>query len=149
MSKPHKPCCPRDGNALEPIEKNGGQAMGCRMCGGLWISKSQFDGRVDPETSRRLFHGASGRATDMRCPADGGLLFEFQVHGVLLDRCNHCGGLWFDAGELRAVLGPVVLGAREIQKRRDSPYLDDSPWWMEVPGAGELVVGLIALIFSP
>jgi len=122
--------------------------MGCRLCGGLWITKCQLDGRVDPETSRRLFHGGGGRATQMRCPMDGGLLFEFNVNGVLLDRCNHCGGLWFDAGELRAVLGSVMLGERKIQPRKDCPYLSDPPWWTEVPGVGDVVIFVVDLVFS-
>lgn len=121
------------------------------MCGGLWVTKCQLDGRVDPATSRRLFHGGDGRATSMRCPTDGGLLFEFDVNGVLLDRCNHCGGLWFDAGELRAVLGAVRLGERETQPQK-TRYLDDAAdtsWWMDVPGVGEVVVHVLDFIFTP
>lgn len=47
------------------------------MCDGLWVTKSQLEGRIDPTTTRRLFHGDCGRATSMPCPLDGGLLFQF------------------------------------------------------------------------
>jgi len=141
--------CPRDGTKLEWIGESESQAMGCRLCGGLWIAKFQLDGRVDRATALRLFHGGIGRATSMRCPADGGLLFEFEVHGVLLDRCNHCGGIWFDAGELRAVLGTISLNNGRKPPTKNEPYLDEEPWWMSAPCAGDVILGILEFIFSP
>jgi Zn-finger nucleic acid-binding protein len=35
-------------------------------------------------------------------------MVAFQVGKVELDRCNFCKGLWFDGGELSAVLGKPV-----------------------------------------
>ena len=39
----------------------------------------------------------------MKCPKDGHDLTSSQVHGVTIETCSHCGGIWLDAGELEAV----------------------------------------------
>jgi ribosomal protein L37AE/L43A len=38
-----------------------------------------------------------------RCPKCGARLAERLFHGVTIDECAECGGLWLDRGELRAV----------------------------------------------
>lgn len=40
----------------------------------------------------------------MRCPKDGMELAEFEFRGIKLDRCGTCGGVWFDGGEMDAML---------------------------------------------
>ncbi len=46
-------------------------------------------------TAKNLAEGA------MNCPrCDGGKLSEITHDGVKIDRCNNCGGVWLDAGEL-------------------------------------------------
>lgn len=36
----------------------------------------------------------------MKCPKCGMDLKELEFHGVNVDQCAHCGGMFFDAGEL-------------------------------------------------
>jgi Zn-finger nucleic acid-binding protein len=39
--------------------------------------------------------------SSMQCPrCDGGTLTETKVDEVLIDRCDNCGGIWLDSGEL-------------------------------------------------
>ncbi|MEO6323521.1 MAG: zf-TFIIB domain-containing protein [Thermoanaerobaculia bacterium] len=52
------------------------------------------------------------RAHFMRCPKCGGDLKEIEAHGVKVDRCGECEGVFFDAGELDSVL------LQEPEKRR-------------------------------
>jgi hypothetical protein len=40
----------------------------------------------------------------MRCPKCGHALAEETLEGVTVDRCSHCEGIYFDAGELDQVL---------------------------------------------
>lgn len=40
----------------------------------------------------------------MRCPKCGQELQEERYHGVLVDRCTACRGIWFDAGEAEGLL---------------------------------------------
>ncbi|HEX6617701.1 MAG TPA: zf-TFIIB domain-containing protein [Gemmatimonadales bacterium] len=39
----------------------------------------------------------------MKCPKDGYDLVSSTYHGVQIETCPHCGGMWLDAGELEAV----------------------------------------------
>jgi predicted Zn-ribbon and HTH transcriptional regulator len=40
----------------------------------------------------------------MHCPKCGATLVEERYHGVQVDRCPECRGLWFDAGEAESLL---------------------------------------------
>jgi hypothetical protein len=40
------------------------------------------------------------RSHHMRCPKCGGHLGTADLHGVQIDQCPDCLGIWFDAGEL-------------------------------------------------
>jgi hypothetical protein len=57
---------------------------------------------------------AERRSHYMKCPKDGYDLESQQFHGVQVETCPHCGGLWLDAGELEAIRQhedrPGVLG---------------------------------------
>ncbi|HKU62051.1 MAG TPA: zf-TFIIB domain-containing protein, partial [Gemmatimonadales bacterium] len=39
----------------------------------------------------------------MKCPKDGHDLASSEYHGVQIETCPHCGGMWLDAGELAVV----------------------------------------------
>ncbi len=41
----------------------------------------------------------------MKCPKDGFDLESREFHGVVIETCPHCKGMWLDAGELDAVSG--------------------------------------------
>jgi uncharacterized protein len=40
----------------------------------------------------------------MKCPKDGHDLITESFHGVQVDRCNHCNGIWFDGGEVDTIM---------------------------------------------
>jgi len=40
----------------------------------------------------------------MKCPRDGYDLTSQGFHGVTVEICPHCGGMWLDAGELDVIL---------------------------------------------
>ena len=46
---------------------------------------------------------AERRSHYMKCPKDGHDLATSEYHGVQIETCPHCGGMWLDAGELEAV----------------------------------------------
>ena len=60
----------------------------------------------------------------MRCPKCGFVLRTEEYHGLEVDRCTKCAGVWFDAGEaeelldkehdsmFRSVFGAVLRGVR-------------------------------------
>jgi Zn-finger nucleic acid-binding protein len=46
---------------------------------------------------------AERRTHYMKCPKDGYDLASSTYHGVQIETCPHCGGMWLDAGEIEAV----------------------------------------------
>ena len=53
------------------------------------------------------------------CPRDRQQLKEKVLHGVQVDVCQHCDGVWLDAGEMEA-LAPSFVES-EVQKRYQLP----------------------------
>jgi hypothetical protein len=57
---------------------------------------------------RRAAEEAAAREAErqshyMKCPKDGYDLTSSAYHGVQIETCPHCGGMWLDAGEIEAV----------------------------------------------
>ena len=52
--------------------------------------------------SQELDQAAGG--TDLKCPKCGYDLITGEWHGIQIDQCTHCHGIWFDAGEAESVL---------------------------------------------
>jgi Transcription factor zinc-finger len=50
------------------------------------------------------------RAGEFRCPKCPGELHAYSFHNFILDKCNKCGGVWMDNGELEAVIRRVTRG---------------------------------------
>lgn len=47
---------------------------------------------------------AERKSHHMRCPKCGGPLLGEAFHGIQIDRCGECHGVWLDQGELEALL---------------------------------------------
>ena len=47
---------------------------------------------------------------EMHCPKCRGVLETYTFQGFTLDRCQNCGGIWMDKGELEGVLTKVARG---------------------------------------
>lgn len=63
------------------------------------------------------------RKPSITCPSCTGAMHEFQVGKIALDRCTFCRGLWFDGGELEALLGrrPSAKLAEGVDNSRRCP----------------------------
>ena len=73
-------------------------------------NEAEYFAREDAELLRKQREQAQAAAVDaerkshyMKCPKDGYDLASSEFHGVQIETCPHCGGMWFDAGELQAV----------------------------------------------
>ena len=44
-------------------------------------------------------------AAKNRCPRDGEVLAKHELHGVTVDVCSACEGMWLDKGELEVIAG--------------------------------------------
>jgi len=83
-------------------------------------NEGEYFAREDAELLRKQRERAHSAAVEaerkthyMKCPKDGYDLTSSESHGVPIETCPHCGGMWLYAGELEAVAHedrPTVLG---------------------------------------
>jgi uncharacterized protein len=73
-------------------------------------NEDEYFAKEDAELMRKQRERASAASAEaerkshyMKCPKDGHDLTSSQVHGVTIETCSHCGGIWLDAGELEAL----------------------------------------------
>lgn len=73
-------------------------------------NEDEYFAREDAELLRKQRERAQSAATEaerkthyMKCPKDGYDLTSSEYHGVQIETCPHCGGMWLDAGELDVV----------------------------------------------
>ena len=60
--------------------------------------------RQQRATAQKAAAEAERRSHYMKCPKCGYDLITGEWHGVQIDQCTHCHGLWFDAGEAEQLL---------------------------------------------
>jgi hypothetical protein len=52
----------------------------------------------------------------MKCPKCGGDLAEESFHGISVDRCTECHGVWFDTGEIESLIEKPDSAAGQFLK---------------------------------
>ena len=72
----------------------------CIRCGTK--TRGEYQGKPTCDRCRNELVLAMAEATEAKraCPADGQPLRKEIVHGVIIDRCTKCSGVWLDPGEL-------------------------------------------------
>jgi heat shock protein HtpX len=108
--------CPRCHETLVRAKLSGRELRACRACGGVWIGTQVFTELVRSVPHRliaaddkwpNLIGVGWNRVGPKRCPQCGMALGEAPVkgvEGVTVDRCMQCDGVWFDDGELAAIV---------------------------------------------
>jgi Zn-finger nucleic acid-binding protein len=78
--------------------------------------------RAKLDADRAAAQAAQQKAAHwMRCPKCGSQMKEVAFQGVMIDQCGTCGGVYFDAGEFRAM---------SASQRHGSPMLEKLFSWM-------------------
>jgi len=68
--------------------------------------------RSTPDAARAPIRGAERVGeTDRLCPGCGAALARYRLHGIELDGCPVCGGVWFDRDELRTLKDRIDRGS--------------------------------------
>ncbi len=70
--------------------------------------------RQQRATAQKAAADAERRSHHMKCPKCGYDLITGEWHGIEIDQCTHCHGIWFDAGEAESLL---THDARGISSR--------------------------------
>lgn len=75
----------------------------CIRCGTK--TRGEYQGKPTCERCRDELELALAEKSEAlrACPADGQPLRKEIVHGVIIDRCTKCSGVWLDPGELERV----------------------------------------------
>lgn len=121
--------CPKCASVLKGVQTNAGVLVDmCPRCRGCWLDKGEVS-HFSPRPRELLQAIQAALATPEKhgqcCPRCKKELWEIRLQPIDLsiDRCNQCGGLWFDEKELqqlaRARLGvdlSNVLGVKGGQK---------------------------------
>jgi Zn-finger nucleic acid-binding protein len=101
--------CPADATTLRPVDIGQGVAFKCDRCRGIWLSRATIrtlsellagPGVFTPPSTRHKL-GAGVRPCPV-CSPD--LLAKLPTHGIEVDACPNCHGVWLDAGELKLVI---------------------------------------------
>ncbi|HZD41201.1 MAG TPA: zf-TFIIB domain-containing protein [Terriglobales bacterium] len=50
------------------------------------------------------------KEAQLHCPKCPGLLESYTFQGFALERCQNCGGIWMDKGELESIVRTVTRG---------------------------------------
>ncbi|PAW76123.1 MAG: hypothetical protein B9S33_21145 [Pedosphaera sp. Tous-C6FEB] len=102
--------CPADHTALREVQRGSFSLCACGSCHGLWLTrealKQAFVSQHPPERLDEaepqppLLHPAKTR----HCPSCDCPLAARWLHGIEIDACQKCQGVWLDAGELRQII---------------------------------------------
>ncbi len=117
--------CPRCAAPLKQIDVNAIELDICLECQGIWFDTQELDELLGHELSiEKLIARAEGEGEELHCPAcgEGTTMDEIHFHGVTVDACDVCCGIWLDTGELtqiREALLKLVAAKREERERPD------------------------------
>lgn len=131
--------CPRDKTVMDETEKNSAFIDICGKCGGMFFDQGEMFGacgiKADPSYWDRPETGGQMRDSTIHCArCDGHMLIQDIRKGdahVEIDRCNHCGGIWLDKGEIEKIIEigemmvPVVRAERDKAKAELDAMGDD------------------------
>lgn len=112
-------------------------------CLGIWIRRSHLGDQLREELRSTAASSALFRATGKprgHCPdCRSSQLLARKVHGVELDVCPHCQGVWFDQGELGKLQAAMVAltPAAEAAQSRSEGF-----GWLDAADLGDLLLGL-------
>ena len=80
----------------------------CVRCGKR--TRSLYDGKATCDSCRQELELALAATHEVKrvCPADATMLTKEVAHGVIIDRCPTCRGVWLDKGELERLNADVA-----------------------------------------
>jgi Zn-finger nucleic acid-binding protein len=124
--------CPVDQTPLTQSERSTLKLATCTQCHGLWIPretlKQAFTSRQKTEfVETAVIPPKPTQATSVRrCPCCHSPLAARWLHGIEIDVCEPCHGLWLDAGELKQIIAQYRErhGGMGVAKSRSSSWLD-------------------------
>ncbi len=77
----------------------------CMSCGGIWLDGGELEALTGSDLPQATHDAALG-APERDCPVcvDQLIKIRHEPTGVVIDRCPHGDGIWFDEGELQQII---------------------------------------------
>lgn len=125
--------CPECGSPLVALELNGVEIDYCPECGGTWLDKgelafiAQLAGVKPGGMTKALYETAASGPGKGRCPRCNARLKAVVIRGdtdINLDRCPRGHGLYFDKGEMQAVVN-CLAGCMDDEKAAVAAFFAD------------------------
>ena len=103
--------CPRCFDALRPVLLEQGAVYSCTHCLGVFAPAEECKDLLGPLVDVKMWRGTDwatfGRMSRLKSPKTGQRMEHVEISWegktVELDLCSRTGGMWFDAGEMKAV----------------------------------------------
>jgi hypothetical protein len=83
----------------------------CVRCGSRTRKSFRDKPTCEPCQQQLELALAAAQEAKRACPGDGAMLEKEVAHGLIIDRCPTCRGVWLDAGELERLSGEVAYEA--------------------------------------
>ncbi len=104
--------CPVDDAPLCEVERGGFKPAACGCCHGLWITRDMLKQTFASRHPPQHFDAAELEPPRLAptpsrarlCPGCNYQLAVRWLHGIQIDVCQKCHGIWLDAGELRQIV---------------------------------------------
>lgn len=100
------------------VERSGIELDHCISCRGLWFDRGELDllAELTGADLRSIDAApAGGSRKARRCPRCDASLEEIALDTLRIDRCPKGDGLWFDRGEVGALVGRGLAGGGPLQ----------------------------------
>lgn len=102
--------CPACKNSMVILELNQVEIDYCSGCKGIWLDNGELELIFSNSENKNAAESFSIKKefdeVKRRCPICKKKMdkVEFENTGIILDSCSNKHGLWFDSGELKALL---------------------------------------------
>jgi Zn-finger nucleic acid-binding protein len=115
--------CPACNNTMIILEHEQIEIDYCPGCGGVWLDGGELELLLDDaDEARRLLasfaQNPQSTATPKKCPICRKKMSEVRIGNgeppLLIDKCNHHHGLWFDKNELEQAV--AMAASEKVQK---------------------------------
>lgn len=96
--------CPVDRSLLTEHRADGYIMRSCPTCWGLWVPARTVTAALGRLPSLAAVGANPQIKPALCCPDDQAALLSRHYHGVEIDLCTKCGGVWLNHGELELIL---------------------------------------------
>ena len=95
--------CPSDNAALHRHQYDNVQLHACGRCRGIWLDVRSLS-RLLGTPFQKPGAAVVGKIGKRPCPQCRNAMRVRELHGITVDVCLKCEGIWLDVGELEAIV---------------------------------------------